>query len=514
MQIKTLRTLAIAAISANALGHPYAQTPLTPTSTQAPQTAGTLTYHHENVLGTSLELKLRHTDQAHAALAEQAALAEIDRCDRILSAWRPDSEFSRWAATRNTPIKVSPELLEVLYLFDAWRQQTNGALNPAAQTATVLWQQAALTNQLPTPAALTAAAKTMQSPHWSLDRAAHTATRLDDAPLALNSFTKSYIAGRAADAALAAGARGVMLNLGGDLVLRGDITQRIAIADPRAAAENDLPLALVNLDAIQATNMAVATSGNYRRGVQIQDAHYGHLFDPRTAQPVTHILSATVLAPDASEAGALATAFAVMQPAETEALAARLSHVEYLLVLADGQLLTSPNWPSRQLPRLVDAAYYPPVARTLDLIVTLELAHINDPRYRRPYVSVWVEDKDHFPVKTLALWFDKPRWLPDLSSWYRDDQIRSLAEGTDLSNTISSATRPPGKYTLRWDGRDNAGKPVKPGRYTVNIEAAREHGTHQIIQQEIDFDGRTARQVSLPGGTEIAGATLDYSVHK
>ena len=52
-------------------------------------------------------------------------------------------------------------------------------------------------------------------------------------------------------------------------------------------------------------------------------------------------------------------------------------------------------------------------------------------------------------------------------------------------------------------------KSVKAGAYTVCIEAAREHGTHQILRQEMDFNG-TAKQVELKGGTEISAASLDY----
>jgi FAD:protein FMN transferase len=62
---------------------------------------------------------------------------------------------------------------------------------------------------------------------------------------------------------------------------------------------------------------------------------------------------------------------------------------------------------------------------------------------------------------------------------------------------------------LQWDGMDNAGKPLPPGKYTISIEASREHGTYQIIRQEIDVPG-AAKHVDLPGGTEISGASLDY----
>ena len=62
---------------------------------------------------------------------------------------------------------------------------------------------------------------------------------------------------------------------------------------------------------------AVATSGNYRRGVRIGDRFYSHIIDPRTARPVGHILSSTVVAPNPSDAGALATAFSVLSPEES-----------------------------------------------------------------------------------------------------------------------------------------------------------------------------------------------------
>ncbi|MBS1798203.1 MAG: DUF2271 domain-containing protein [Acidobacteria bacterium] len=467
-------------------------------------------FHHENVLGTSLELKLKTSSEAQAAKAEAAVLSEIDRENRILSAWSSTSEFSHWTRTHNTPVRVSPELFEVLSLFDRWRERTGGSLDASAETATRAWKLAAVENREPSAAELQKAVETMQRPHWRLDPVHRTATHLDDAPIALNSFAKSYIAGHAADRALAAGATGVLLNIGGDIVVRGAITERVAITDPRAAAENDEPIDLVRL-----SNRTIATSGDYRRGFEIHGTHYSHIIDPRTAEPAESVISSTVIAADPATAGALATAFSVMTPEQSSRIASTLPGVDYMLVLRDGRTIASRNWSSRELPRLQTVAYAPAnkAAPSMDLLINLELARLDDPRYRRPYVAVWVEDADHFPVRTLALWFQKPRWLPDLKSWYHSDQVRNLAEGTDLSTTISSATRSPGKYTLRWDGKDNAGKQVKPGKYTILIEAAREHGTYGLIKQEINFDGKTSAQFSPPGNKEIASVSLDYSRH-
>ena len=78
-------------------------------------------FHHENVLGTSLELKVAAATEADALQAEAAALTEIDRLAKILSGYDAASEFCRWRATAQTPVRVSPELFEVLRLFDQWR---------------------------------------------------------------------------------------------------------------------------------------------------------------------------------------------------------------------------------------------------------------------------------------------------------------------------------------------------------------------------------------------------------
>ena len=216
----------------------------------------------------------------------------------------------------------------------------------------------------------------------------------------------------------------------------------------------------------------------------------------------------TVVAADAATAGALATAFSVMGPAQSLRLAAAHPGVEFMLIAASGRRTASSGWSRLTLP-LAQVAAPVQQAAGFELAIQFTLARIGDARYRRPYVAVWIEDKDKFPVRTLAVWTEKPRWLPDLKAWYRGDRLRALAEGSEIIASVSSATRPPGKYSLKWDLKDGAGKPVKPGRYAICIEAAREHGTYQIIRQEMDFSG-AARQVTLPGSVEIESASLDY----
>jgi FAD:protein FMN transferase len=144
-----------------------------------------------------------------------------------------------------------------------------------------------------------------------------------------------------------------------------------------------------------------------------------------------------------------------------------------------------------------------------ELNITLEVARIDQMGARRPYVAVWIEDAKKYPVRMIALWYRKPRYLDEMRAWYRAERIRSTTENSQLPASVTGATRSAGAYILRWDGKDNLGRFVSAGRYTVSIEAAREHGTYQLVRREMDFNG-APQQVHLPGNAEISSATLDY----
>src|ERR1700685_33469 len=96
--------------------------------------------HYENVLGTSLELKILATTQKDASTAESAALNEIARLGKILSGYDSSSDFRRWLRPSDQPVKVSPELFEVLHLFDQWRIRSDGALDASAEVITKVWK--------------------------------------------------------------------------------------------------------------------------------------------------------------------------------------------------------------------------------------------------------------------------------------------------------------------------------------------------------------------------------------
>lgn len=133
--------------------------------------------------------------------------------------------------------------------------------------------------------------------------------------------------------------------------------------------------------------------------------------------------------------------------------------------------------------------------------------------YRRPYVAAWLIDNDGFPVRTLALWVQKtppgPRWIPDLRQWNRDDKMRQLVDDTNLVDAVSGPTKSAGKYKVLWDGKDDLGQPLKEGKYTLQVESAREHGTYQIIRESVELTSKPFEK-TLEGNVEIKSVAVNF----
>ncbi|MBU3745117.1 MAG: DUF2271 domain-containing protein, partial [Sediminibacterium sp.] len=334
-------------------------------------------------------------------------------------------------------------------------------------------------------------------------------THLTDVPLVLNTFTKSYIIKKAVETATKlSGVQSVSLNIGGDVVVSGADVVTLPITNPFHAGGNEEPLTNLSV-----SNKAIATSGNYRRGVNILGKWYGHIIDPRTGWPVDNIASATVVASDAVIAGAMATAFTILSPEQSKQLAARYPGVEYLLVDKNGKIFASENW-SGALPEskstieenitIADQGWN----NGHQLQIDLEIARISEQFVHRPFVAVWVQDANQKPVKLLSVWFNKPKWLRDLREFYKNYGA-NFSPGAMAMSAAAGATRSAGKYSLVWDGKDESGNYVPAGTYTIQIEAAREHGTYQMMSGTIEC-GKKPAAVTLVGNIEIAAAAVAY----
>lgn len=477
------------------------------------------TFYYEDVLGTSLELHVNSPSLESDHRAEAAVLQEIDRLSGILSSYSDASELAALVDGPQTARKASRELIEVFEACDRWRAVSGGAFNPAAEHLTRLWGDSAKQNRCPSASELEEAVRRVAADPWKIDADRKTVTRRSDVPITLNAIAKGYIIDQACRAALREdpAVTGLLLDIGGDLRVWGDAARSIGIADPSSPADNAPPLSWINL-----RNAAVATSGNYARGFDIDGVHYSHIVDPRNGKPVDEVTSATVIAPRAQEADVLATILNVLEPHEGIYLANRLDETECLIVTKDGETLTSAGWselaakPSERLAHLARFADAPKApagppegsvwADGLEMFVDFEISRIRTYRYARPYVAVWVEDAEGKPVRTLCLWMLRRdmRWYPDLRRYYSLHRKQ-----WQLVRTVTRASRPPGRYRLRWDGLMNDWQYAPPGKYTVFMEVSREHGTYQLMRQEIEI-GKEPFAVELKGNIEIRRASIEF----
>ncbi|RZK43927.1 MAG: DUF2271 domain-containing protein [Pedobacter sp.] len=468
--------------------------------------------YYENVLGTSLELKFISPTENDAEKAEIEAINEIKRLSSIFSAYDSESEFSLWMrAELNRPKIVSRELYNMLYLFQEWRDKTSGALNSSAAIAGNLWQKSAELKRLPTKTEIAKAVSQMAHRQYVLDSTNMTATRISDNPIVMNSFAKSYIINAACNAALKnSKVSGAVVNIGGDLVIKGDVDDRVNVTNPVSNAENDAPL-----DQLILNNKAIATSGNYRRGVQIGEKWYSHIIDPRSGKPVDDVISATVIAENATDAGALATAFNVLSLEESRNLAEQFTDVEYLIVTKSGKKLRSAGWMKFVNRPKEDVKTKTPINQRgekpwdpkYELLISLELNVISGNTHR-PFAAIWVENEKRQSVRNLALWYNKTKWLPDLRNWYRINGERFKANKESYTS-VTGATRSPGKYAIKWDGKDDNGNYVPQGKYTIHIESAKEQGTDEIIRQPLELK-KTALKVTQAGNVEVSNVSFEF----
>lgn len=105
-----------------------------------------------------------------------------------------------------------------------------------------------------------------------------------------------------------------MIEIGGEVVTSGisekRIPWKIGVTKPTddSLSTNQELQTVLNI-----TDMAMATSGNYRNFYYKNGKKYAHTINPKTGYPVQHnILSATVLAPNCATADAYATSFMVL----------------------------------------------------------------------------------------------------------------------------------------------------------------------------------------------------------
>lgn len=242
--------------------------------------------------------------------------------NRRMSTYDPESEISRFNSDESTTwFAVSSETQSVVAYALELASDSGGAFDPTVGPLVNLWGFGPDKRRAepPTEDEITAAQSQIgfslieSRPDPPAIKKNAAAAYLD-----LSAVAKGYGVDVIAQLIEGEGYSSYLVEIGGEVRAKGAKPNgqpwRIGVekADPgQSPTANQRPLQQV----IELSDMAMATSGDYRNFFEHEGERYSHTIDPTTGRPVSHDLATvTVLAETCMQADALATALLVMGP--------------------------------------------------------------------------------------------------------------------------------------------------------------------------------------------------------
>jgi thiamine biosynthesis lipoprotein len=292
--------------------------------------------HEGGVMGTELVVEVVGPDGEALERALAAAVAELERVEDLMTDWRP-SELTRLNDAAGTgPHAVPPELARLVARGLEVARLSGGAFDPTYAGVGRLWDFKQQPPVIPDAEQLRAGLALVGHDRVRVDLEAGTVELPAGMRLGLGGIAKGYGVDRAMAVLMEHGVERALVNAGGDLKALGrgpDGPWEIAVRHPR---DRERVLAVLPV-----VNTCVVTSGDYERFFEHEGRRYHHIIDPRTGYPSEGCTSATVVAPDAAAADALATALCVLGPERGLELIESLDRVEALVVDMQGQVRVS-----------------------------------------------------------------------------------------------------------------------------------------------------------------------------
>jgi thiamine biosynthesis lipoprotein len=273
---------------------------------------------------------------AEATAVACAALDRVDEVENAFSVYRDTSDLSILNATAASGWQ--PVTHEVLALVERARElhdRTGGGFDVAAGSLVKAWGFLARQGRTPTDEALAAAREAAGMRHVEID-AAGRRVRFTRPGVEINpgAIGKGWAVDRAVELLADRGVPSALVHGGSSSV------RAIGGRGPDRPGRRGWPVGLrhplrtgVRLATIALVDRALGTSGSGTQFFVDRGRRLGHILDPRSGRPAEGVISATVLAPDAATADALATALYVLGPAGLPAVAPPGGDVAAILVL-------------------------------------------------------------------------------------------------------------------------------------------------------------------------------------
>ena len=280
-------------------------------------------------LGADVSIVALHENPAEAAKAVDAAFAELETVESVMSLYRADSQVCRLNQDREL-LRPHPYLVQVLRRAQSLSAASDGAFDVTVQPLWTLYANTADAGGLPAAADIDRVRKHVD---WRRVEVADDRIRLkgEGTAVTLNGIAQGFAADRVLAALAAHGVRHALVNTGeiGTLGRRDDGERwTVGVRDPR---HGDALIRRIALD-----DRCVATSGDYET-VFTPDYVNHHIFDPHTGRSPQAFQSVTVLARTGLEADALSTAVFVAGLDRGRQLIESSPGADAFFVLKDGR---------------------------------------------------------------------------------------------------------------------------------------------------------------------------------
>jgi len=292
-------------------------------ATRAAPTAGLRRLNlHGPTMGARWSVSADVAAETDTHALQQALSEAVAEIDAQMSPWKPESDlnrFNRAAAFEWVPLPR--ETLQVLQCALQVCRQSDGAFDPGVGDLVDAWGFGAARDAPDAQAIRTTKRAERRPTHGrlELDIAAGRARKHVPLQLDLCGIAKGYGVDRMIEVLQQHGVAHVLAALDGELRALGSQGD----GQPWAVAvESPVPGRRSAHSVIELQDLAVATSGDYRRFVEVGGVRLAHTMDARRGGPVRNSLaSVTVLARDCMSADAWATALLVAGPTEGLAMA-------------------------------------------------------------------------------------------------------------------------------------------------------------------------------------------------
>ena len=229
-----------------------------------------------------------------------AAFAKIKELDNLLSDYNPNSEISEINNNAGIkPIKVDPQVIEVLELAKEVASQTNGVFDPTIGALTIgVYRFGREANVNPSQDDITKAKSLVNYKNLIIEG---NTVYLEKKGMMidLGGIGKGFAIQKAVGVLKERDVRSGVVSLSGDIKIFGHQSE-IAIRNP----DSNKAIATFTSNEDEIT---ISTSGSYERSVNVDGEVYHHLIVPKTGKPGNDFLSLTVVTKDNS---ALADAYA------------------------------------------------------------------------------------------------------------------------------------------------------------------------------------------------------------